>query len=116
MNSNIPPFYIGQKVVYITGVNMPKNSIHKVLACYKSACGKCWSVIIEALSNYNPKNIGECTHVKCPRCNSVQTKQQFLQNAVKGGWCAESFRPVQELKMKKVELSKLMEELPVSAN
>lgn len=39
--NNLPPFYVGQKVVYITGNNMPKNSIHIILGIIRMPCG-CW--------------------------------------------------------------------------
>jgi hypothetical protein len=37
--NNLPPFYEGQKVVYITGIAMPKYSIHTVKAVIKHPCG-----------------------------------------------------------------------------
>lgn len=37
--NNLPPFYVGQKVVYITGDNMPKNSIHIVREVILADCG-----------------------------------------------------------------------------
>jgi len=42
---NLPPFYVGQKVVYITGISMPKDSIHIISDCLKKECN-CYVVSV----------------------------------------------------------------------
>jgi hypothetical protein len=116
MNPNIPPFYIGQKVVYITGNNMPKNSIHTVLDVALYFCGKCWGIKISTPSNDDSALESWFNGAKCVRCGTSVDRSTFFKNRKIDYWDAKSFRPVQELKMKKVELHKLMEEIPVSAN
>lgn len=54
-HSNIPPFYPGEEIVYVTGNNLPKNSEHIAYRCIQFPCG-CWFVYIQktiAWSNLN---------------------------------------------------------------
>ena len=102
--NNLPPFYAGQKVVYITGKHMPKNSIHTIKSCFRSECG-CWGVLINK-EEYHIINTGSFS---CTVCGNDFSK---LSN----GWKAESFRPAQEQIMKLVSYSKVLKEQPISVN
>jgi len=101
-NLNLPPFYAGQKIVYITGRNMPINSTHTVISCAKNYCGTCWVVIIEAKPPvFSRERLAAATLVRCMGCKAVVPKSVYV-NKRTGGWIAASFRPVQEQKMVKV--------------
>lgn len=99
--SNLPPFYIGQKVVYITGANMPKNSVHTVRGVFKQACG-CIMILIDRESNRMPN---DTTHVRCVECNKRVTIGEYID----AGWFATSFRPVQEQAFPSLTYSKVVE-------
>lgn len=83
---NLPPFYIGQKVVYITGINMPKDSIHTVRDIVQSECG-CWSIKVDAVNEIIQQGL-----VLCKACNTIlpRTKSKWK------GFSAESFRAFEE--------------------
>lgn len=83
---NLPPFYIGQKVIYITGLNAPKNSIHTVTDIIPKPCG-CFSINIDNKPIIKAKN----QHFNCRNCNTSYTKDNALI-----GWNTNSFRPAQE--------------------
>jgi len=85
---NLPPFYIGQKVVYITGLNMPKNSIHVVRNMIKQTCG-CWTLVIDV------KAPTEGIHhaCMCADCGGY-----FTSNTTFLAWNPNSFRAIQEAK------------------
>lgn len=105
MKNNIPPFTIGQKVVYTTGINMPKNSIHVVSDIHKDPCG-CWVIAI----NKEPLNFGFVgngyTHYSCPNCGSVRITGAYTRKA----WLAISFKPIQEMKAPLLTFEKIKEE------
>lgn len=95
MKSNIAPFYIGQKVVYITGINMPKNSRHTVYDIKQDDCG-CWVIAI-GCHEYGKKILLETLpsgHIwKCPECHKIHSGDAFM------GWYASSFRPAEEISL-----------------
>jgi len=105
--NNLPPFYIGQKVVYITGHNMPKDSIHIVYDYYQSECG-CWSIAIDN----KPFEIKE-TLRRCICCNDIRNGKAFINNT---GWIYTSFRALKEQSFPLLTYSKVLEEVGVSAN
>ena len=78
MKSNIPPFHIGQKVMYITGKNMPKDSMHIVKDIYQSECG-CWSMTINNEETvYSPIR---CKEIICMDCG----KEYLINSPIKYG-------------------------------
>ncbi len=83
-------FKIGQKVVYITGINMPKGSIHIVSDIHFSECG-CVDIAINGKKlEFRPSN----NHpVMCAFCNKVYITKDYLDG---DSWDAESFRLLDE--------------------
>jgi hypothetical protein len=104
----LPPFYIGQKVVYITGKDMPKDSIHTVREIIKTTCGCHWIDIGRTFSNmsYPPT-------VKCFSCGNMIIRDN--DNNIKW-YHTTSFRPLQELKFPLMTFSRVIEKELVSAN
>ncbi len=102
---NLPPFYVGQKVVYITGINMPKDSVHTVLGIIHHPCG-CYSIDIgRRYSN---------TH-KRSSCFTHQHAFVTINNNIRYVM-ATSFRPLQEQTFPLLTYSKVLEEVPLGAN
>lgn len=113
--NNLPPFHVGQKVVYITGIRMPKNSIHIVTRVCKYNCG-CWAIEIDTggpPNAYHPTT----THVRCNYCHKAEPIWDFLP-MFENCWDAESFRAAQELGFPLIQLTKVIEKEQqlVSAN
>jgi len=78
---NLPPFYVGQKVVYITGDCMPKNSIHVIKRVLRCNCGE---YIID-VGRTKHLSINTCSN----SCCAIETsKSQLFKNS--------SFRPLEE--------------------
>lgn len=101
INKNIPPFYVGQKVVYITGFNMPKDSVHTVLKVLKEHCG-CWRILIETTKELD---LSMYTHIKCWGCG-----MRFEINLFSRSWYASSFKPLEEQTFPLLSYSKVREE------
>jgi hypothetical protein len=99
--SNIPPFVVGDKVVYITGISMPKGSTHIVNSLFQSVCG-CWSI---GINNVNPEVlfVGKC---RCSNCKSVIIDSCFHHKTC---WRATSFRKVSEQKVKLISFETIKE-------
>lgn len=101
-NLNLPPFYVGQKVVYITGISMPKNSTHFVSKIVQVECG-CWHMAINGLPfNKLPKG-HTLTCLECKK-GFPQTEENSFY-----GWDPNSFRPIQEQKYPLIKLTKVIE-------
>lgn len=100
---NLPPFYIGQKVVYITGNNMPKGSIHTVTGIKQMVCG-CWDLFI---NNEPPWKLRATTqYLECTECGI------HIPNTIENclyGWDANSFRAIEEIKASIMTLSQIKE-------
>lgn len=75
-------FKIGQKVVYITGLNLPKDSIWIIKDIIKFECG-CMSIDI-GLSNYYSKRVMCANH----------TNIAIVNNSVRY-FSSKSFRPLE---------------------
>ncbi len=108
MNNNLLPFYVGQKVVYITGKNAPKDSVHTVLDIWKQPCG---CIVIEIEANTGDPILLGNRRYECRLCKGI-----YIANQQKRGWAATSFRPLQQLKFPLMTYSKVIEEQLVSAN
>lgn len=85
------PFYVGQKVIYITGIKMKKNSLHTVTGIFKDPCG-CWTIfinneIIETLTIKEGEEYDEC---------DICAKRNIKGTVASGGWMPSSFRSVEE--------------------
>jgi len=82
MESKLPPFYVGQKVVYITGLYMSKNSNHVVSDIKQCSCG-CWVIGIngQVLKITKPEGV---FYFDCGAPLSVDPDYT--------GWDATSFR------------------------
>lgn len=96
---NLPPFHIGQKVIYITGKYMPKNSIHTVEEVIKDVCG-CYII---SVNTKTPKVEYGVTHLYCGVC-----KKQFPINKWKTNyWNASSFRAAEEINIPLMTFSEI---------
>lgn len=104
--NNIPPFTIGEKIVYITGNNMPKNSIHKVLNIIQFPCG-CW-VLDVGKRKYSPPGYFTCGGCKKSFFDDKEDNVHWFRST--------SFRPVQEAKFPLIKYSKVLEEVEVGSN
>lgn len=96
MKNNIPPFYVGQKVVYITGKAMPKNSIHTVRGAKQHPCG-CWAI-----------DIGRKADTPLHVCYHHRDSDALFTNGI-GWFVSESFRPLQEMKAPMLTFEKIKE-------
>jgi hypothetical protein len=105
--NNLPPFFVGQKVVYITGNHMPKDSIHTVLGCKQYPCGH-WTVKINTSSGIN-------YYAKGLTCICLKSRID-IDDGIEYYWAAASFRPLQEQKFPLIKLKKIIEKELVSAN
>ena len=94
MESNLPPFYVGQKVVYVGWDPSLKNTIHTVNALYKLTCG-CWIVYSDTLP------LGE--YDMCSNCNK-KTTRVYARIAM-----AKSLSPIQEQNFPLITLEKIQE-------
>lgn len=83
---NLPPFYPSQQVVYITGVNLPKDSVWTVLAVDKSPCCGLWRIDIGL------KHDSYGSRFECMNCNA----EYHTSKPVNTKWfLAKSFRPIE---------------------
>lgn len=108
--NNLAPFYVGQKVVYITGYNMPKNTVCVVTAVFKKPYCNCWHIDIN-----KPNPGGLYNHpgkYNCTECGSVYTVHESQLR----GWAASSFRPLQEQSFPLIKYTRVLKDVPVSAN
>jgi len=87
---NLPPFYVGQKVVYITGKRMPKDSVHVVTGIVKHNCGH-FGIYI------NTKNFNWGPTTKFCLCEFCGKLTPVSPGSIKT-WSPLSFRPLQEAK------------------
>lgn len=111
-NLNLPPFYIGQKVVYVTGRNMPKDSVHIVLDVKKGNC-KCSDYEIKiSVDSVEVYVSAKTTHIQCYDCHTVVS----IGDHNSGYWAASSFRPLQEQSYPLIKYSKVLEEESVCSN
>lgn len=97
---NLPPFYEGQQVVYLTGINAPKNSIHTIREIIKMPCG-CWFLDI------NKTIIGrvEAEYVYCADHQSDAVKKTRITSY----WNSKSFAPLQQSKFPLIEYREVIE-------
>ena len=103
--NNLPPFYVGQKIVYITGHNMPKDSIHIVKGIKISCCeGYAVNVGIKTKRYFEHKNNG-ITHIRCSKCKRISEIDDFFN------WIlASSFRPLQESPFPSLTMKEVVKE------
>jgi len=104
---NIAPFYIGQKVVYITGNNMPKGTIDVVADIKQDLCG-CWFI---SLSKNKSSLVREtnplASIIQCGTCHKMFGREGWVK--LDYYWLASSFRPVQEQTFPLITYEKVME-------
>lgn len=113
--NNLPPFFIGQKVVYITGRSLPKNFESRVLSIRNDGC-KCspWLIKIHKDSKESTYDIKKYDNVICATCGCLIPVNIYNQQS--GYWYATSFRPLQEQKFPLISYSKVLEEVEVGSN
>jgi len=102
-NLNLPPFYIGETVEYITGNSMLKSTKVIVTHVFKTECG-CWNILF---NNSNSFIIGE--DVECPACNKIFSYSEEELYTGRVGWLASSFRSLQESTFPSLTWSKVLE-------
>lgn len=100
--NNLSPFYIGQKVVYITGIYHPKNTIYTIKDIIKYPCG-CYGIDIGEKDTYGISICGDHNSY----LNTPSNIAYYDSN---------SFRPLQELKFPLISYSKVLEEQLVGSN
>lgn len=101
--NNLPPFYVGENVVYITGNSMPKNSVHIVSDIWKDPCG-CFSLSINGKLRDGIKSINPFT--KCYRCEKIYSSDLEISES---GWESESFKSLQKQKLKLITFKQIQE-------
>lgn len=105
---NLPPFYIGQKVEYITGIKMPKGSIHIVSDIFQSICG-CYSININGnkvkTGPFNPL----ATIWHCEDCNKKGDIHRGDKHKIIDGWDPNSFRAIEEAKYPLMSFTQIKE-------
>lgn len=82
--TNLPPFYIGQKVTCIKG-NKPQKKINIVTYIEQWPCG-CWLMEIDNTTPEYTNQFG-----KCPHCKKHIPNTRMLY-----GWHCGSFRAIEE--------------------
>lgn len=82
--NNLPPFYVGQKVVYIKNISLPYNSVHTVLEIKTTECGV-WSIFVGKMSGNKIGGVHTCN--VCGKLHKNTGKLFHL---------ATSFVPLQE--------------------
>ena len=96
---NIAPFIVGDKVVYITGISMPKNSRHIVSEIRQDICG-CWTIGINGIPiklDYKFNTVFRCS------CGAINDIDMI-------GWDAKSFRKIAEQKPPMLTFEKIKED------
>lgn len=83
-NLNLPPFYVGQRVVYLTGNHMVKGSIHPVKAIVQMSCG-CWLIDVGV-------SVDNANGYRCSKDGGIFMKQ----NTESSFFDATSFAPIEE--------------------
>lgn len=96
-NLNLPPFYVGQKVVYINNVSLPTNSIHTVLNIVKSSCCGMWGIQIEC------SRLLLAPQKRCCQCglhSSFTGERQY--------YAAISFKTLEEMKFPSLKMKEVV--------
>lgn len=101
---NIPPFYVGQKVVCIKEHNDPEcelrlNNVYTVRSLWLCECG--WSIDV-GIKDSNILLKGDTTYC-CDACDVEQNTDSWLL------FC-NRFKPLQELKVPMLTFEKIKEE------
>lgn len=106
-SNNLPPFYVGEEVEYVTGIEMPKGTKVIVTGATQKGCG-CWVISHDKDNTFNlqiedAKNHG-ASFWKCSLCK--KSSGRFHPT----GWDAHSFRRLQRPKpMTFIKLAEIQE-------
>lgn len=111
--NNLPPFYIGQKVVYITGKNMPKGTIDTIIDIKPNWCSCCPYVLL-LKDNKVDDDFRDCSNVECECCGEIVPLEKHL--TIRFFWFSTSFRPLQEQTFPLISMKKVLEEQLVCSN
>lgn len=95
-------WYVGQKIVYITGINLPKNSIHVIRSLTHMRCG-CISIDIGLVKN------AYYDYLQCDQCKSLTYVNTNIRH-----FSAASFRPLLDDSIEYAE--NLLEEIETEIN
>lgn len=100
----LPPFYIGQKVIsilsHLCGLHK-KGDKFIVTGVFKKCCD--WTITIGITS--------EKKYSQCYTC-----KQDYLRGTLEVQFGSIAFAPIEEQEFKQVTFEKILEEMPVGAN
>lgn len=99
-NTNIPPFYIGETVEYITGISMPKGTKVVVSDIALDSCKCGWIIQING-NKLEPQPKDKYTH--CEGCGEVHNNLIYND-----AWLASSFRRISKYPL--IKLSKVTEQ------
>lgn len=95
--NNLPPFYVGQKVVYIK-----TDTTYTVINMIQAHCG-CWAVDVG-----DKRHIGQ---LYCPEHRDYYDDRSHID------WVKSSnLRPLQEQKFPLISMKKVLEEVEISSN
>lgn len=98
---NLPPFYVGQKVVYIGSI-MPKNSIHIVSDVVLFTCGCCAVAVNSKIVKTEKVN-----QIICGTCGKYKKGIKFIDNGY--AYNSKSFRPLTESPFPTLTMSRVVE-------
>jgi len=103
-SNNLPPFYLGEEVEYVTGENMPKGTKVTVTLVYRYPCG-CWGINHDCnkdklIYEAPPSGLWRCYDCKC----------MFSQKTYTNLWDPSAFRSLQRPKpMTFIKLAEIQE-------
>lgn len=105
-SNNLPPFYVGEEVEYVTGKKMPKGTKVIVNAVFQEKCG-CWLINHDkgkqSVKTEDAYDYGHITW-KCLNCGKNFGRYDRY------GWYASSFRRLQRPKpMTFIKLAEIQE-------
>lgn len=100
--NNLPPFYVGQKVVYI-GTKRRLKGTHTILSIHKGCC-KCIDFEVE-IETKNNIDIHGATLVQCNECGTIIPAEKYRTYT----FCSSVFRPLQESVFPSLTMSRVIE-------
>lgn len=97
---NLPPFYIGETVEYITGYSMPKGTKVVVTEIFKLSCNCKWGIAFDG------NKINQRLSIGCMECGCIYDKSIIEPY---DPWLASSFRSIQTQKFPLLTFKQIQE-------